>query len=196
MRGVRIAGTAILVLGLALVGQAALQDGGADEMQKKWMEYMLPGKVHQEMAGMVGKWKIESEFWMDPALPPEKGTSTSTIESTLGGRYFIERMQGMMMGMPTEGMGVSGYDNARKIYHATWFDTWGTGVTQMDGTRKGDTITYAGNTTDAAQGASVPMRMVMKTIDDDHFTLEMFMKGPDGQEFRNMKLSYARETAQ
>lgn len=180
----------------AIVTQAAMQDGGEAEQMQKYVEYMTPGKEHQEMAKAAGTWDVKSSFWMDPAGPPMTSTAVSTMKTELGGRYLVERLEGTMMGMPFSGMGTFGYDNCTKKYWGTWVDNMGTGLTHMSGTMEGNVVEYHGMMPDPMVGKLVPVRFVETMIDDDHFTLEMFGKGPDGKEFRGMKLEYSRRSAQ
>ena len=41
-------------------------------------------------------------------------------------------------------------------------------------------------------GKPMKMKMVTKTIDDDHETFEMYMIGPDGKEMKGMTIEYTR----
>jgi hypothetical protein len=53
--------------------------------------------------------------------------ATCTNTMILGGRYQQSMIKGNMMGMPFEGMGLLGYDNAQKLFYSTWVDNMGTG---------------------------------------------------------------------
>ena len=185
---------ACVVICGALVAHA-VQDG-MEDMQKKWMDYMTPGKQHQEMAASAGKWDVKSSFWMMPGGEPMVSSAKSTIETSMDNRYLIENFEGTMMGMPYQGMGLFGYDNLTKKYWGTWVDSMGTGPTNMSGTRTGNKVEYHGTMADVMAGKHVPVRFVQTTIDADHHTLEMFSKGPDGKEFRGMFLEYSRQGAQ
>ena len=50
-----------------------------------------------------------------------------------------------------------------------------------------------GTMPDCMAGKSVPYRAVLKFVDGDHFTYEVFTNGPDGKEFQSMKIAYARK---
>ena len=72
---------ACVVICGALVAHA-VQDG-MEDMQKKWMDYMTPGKQHQEMAASAGKWDVKSSFWMMPGGEPMVSSAKSTIETSM-----------------------------------------------------------------------------------------------------------------
>ncbi len=53
---------------------------------------------------------------------------TGKTEMILGGRYQQSTHKSMMMGMPTEGISLMGYDNATDEFTAIWIDNIGTGT--------------------------------------------------------------------
>jgi len=160
-----------------------------------WQAYMTPGEAHQQMAQDAGEWRQELTFWMAPGASPLQATATSTIETILGGRYMTEEMSGTMMGMPYEGRGTFGYDNAKDQYFMTWIDNMGTGLMTGWGTAEGNEITYTGTFVDNDTGEDKPYRTVVTEVDADHAITEMYIPAPDGSgEFKNMEIHSYRET--
>ncbi len=166
-------------------------------MMKAWMEYGTPGEQHAQLANKVGEWELEGKMWQGPNTDPEPFTGTSTIKSIMGGRFFIEKIEGPgMMGMPPfEGRSVFGYDNLTKTYFTIWFDNMMTGVARYEGTASGDgkTIHYTVDVPDPMTGGYKKGRAVDKMIDNDNGVFTMYDTTADGDEYMSMQLTVTRK---
>ena len=164
------------------------------EEQKAYMEYMTPGPTQQMMAKSAGNWTGTVTMWM----PDNPTPSTSTLETTnsmiLGGRYLQAVHKGTMMGQPFEGIGVTGYDNSKKVFVSSWVDNMGTGMIYMEGTWDAAThsMKLSGKNTDPVTGKDVPIREEMKFVDDNHQELVMYFT-EKGKEFKGMEIKYVRK---
>jgi len=167
------------------------QQGDQAEMMKKWQEYMTPGPAHQQLAKMAGNWKATVTQYMGGQESKSEGTAT--YEMVLGGRYLQASFKGTMMGMPFEGMELDAYDNATKEYISVWLDNFGTGVMVMKGKwdDKTQLLTYWGSMVDPMTGKDAKMKNVMKALDDNNVTFEMYAVN-DGQEVKQMQIDYTR----
>lgn len=165
---------------------------GQDEMMKAWQEYMTPGPMHELLAKGVGEWKAEITMWMDPSQPPTQSEGKAVTETILGGRYFQTMNEGIFMGMPMQGIEVSGYDNAKKKFFSTWIDNFGTGIMYLEGDydEETKTLNMSGTSTDP-MGNEVGVREVIKLIDDDTSFFEMYMI-QDEQEMKSMEIKSTR----
>jgi len=159
-----------------------------------WMEYMTPGSMHEMLAKSVGDWKTISRFWMDPAGEPMETEGTGKTEMILGGRYQKSTHKSMMMGMPTEGIFLMGYDNATGEFTAVWIDNIGTGTAIAKGRYDESTnsITLNGAMVDPMSKQEVNFREVLKFLDDDNQLLEMYVVYND-QEFKSMEIEFVRQ---
>lgn len=164
---------------------------------KAWMEYAMPGEAHQSMAKSDGKWTGEVTMW---AMGPDKPSTTSTSEvvnkMVMGGRYQMSSFNGSFMGMPFEGMSITGYDNHKNKFVSTWIDNMGTGIMSMEGTLDAatKTITMTGKMTDVTTGKECDMKEIFRNIDDHHQIMEMY--GPDpqtGKQYKTMEIKYTRK---
>jgi hypothetical protein len=182
-----------LLAALVLVISNAKAQSNKDDMMKAMMAYMTPGDAQKMMSKSVGDWKVETMMWMDPSQPPQKSTGTSHNEMIMGDRYLTTRFKGDMMGMPFEGLGTIGYDNAKKMYVSTWVDNMGTGIMTMEGKRSedGKSIEFRGKGYDPSIGKEVMMRQVNTFIDDSHQKIEMYQKGSD-KEKKVMEINLTR----
>ncbi len=160
-----------------------------DEMNKM-MALATPGAPHKAMDKLVGTWKTSIKMWMGPG-DPQVSTGTATYQWLLGGRYMQEKQSATMNGMPFEGMGITGYDNAKKQYFNVWFDNMGTGVMNSTGQASDDGkgITFTGTTFDPMQNRDVTVRDEIRWQDDTHFTFTMYMPMPAaGGQMQDMKV--------
>jgi hypothetical protein len=191
----------VLVGALAFTLPVAAQQEGkpaVDPQMKAMMEAMerfgTPGPEHQVLLQGVGTWDVESKMWMDPAAPPFVSKGVSTLRAILGGRYVQYDYEGDAMGMPFTGFGVSGYDRYNKKYVSLWLDSMSTGFALTEGAcdAAGKVCTETGVWDDYTTGKKVKVKNVSTHLDNDHFTLQMFMVQPDGSEVKTMELAYTR----
>jgi hypothetical protein len=164
------------------------------EMMAKWMAFATPGAEHKVLDPKVGKWTTHVKWFQDPATPPQESDGTGELKWIMGGRYLHDEEKGSMMGMPFEGMGVTGYDNMKKTYVSTWVDNFGTGIMTSEGTWDAakKTMTYKSEGPDVMTGKYMPMRMVETMTGPDSWKMEMFGPGKDGKEMRSMEITYTR----
>jgi hypothetical protein len=164
---------------------------------KAWMDFATPGEQHKALAKSDGKWTAETSMWMEPDKPAMTSTGESTNKMILGGRYQMSEHKGSFMGMPFEGVAITGYDNHKKKYVSTWIDNMGTGIMQMEGTWDDGTktMTMEGKMEDITrEGKYCEMKETLKMVDDDHMVMEMY--GPDnktGKQYKTMEIKYTRK---
>ncbi len=172
----------------------AAQNQNQDESMKAMMAYMNPGDVHKMMAKSAGNWSGAISMWMQPNTPPATMTGDSKSEMILGGRYLQSKYTGSFNGMPFEGIGVMGYDNAKKIFTSSWIDNFGTGMMYLEGTWDGPskTINFNGKMVDPVSGKDLPVRETLKFVDDNTQLFEMFVT-TDGKEYKSMEIKYTRK---
>jgi Protein of unknown function (DUF1579) len=166
----------------------------AQDDMKAMMDYMTPGTQQQAIAKSAGNWNGTVSYWTHPGADPITATMDGKNEMILGGRYLQTRNTGTMMGMPFEGVGLTGYDNAKKIFVSSWIDNMGTGILYMEGNwdDQHKSINFNGKTVDPSTGKDVPIRQVLKFVDDNNQILEMYMS-VNGTEFKAMEIKYIRK---
>lgn len=162
---------------------------------KNWTIFMTPGDMQKMIVSWDGKWNTEISSWMSPDAPPEKSTGTSINKSVLGGRYQESVHTSTMMGMPFEGHGTLGYDNAKKTFVSSWIDNFGTGIIKLEGSWDAATksITMKGMCTDPSSGKDCEMKEIFKVVDDNTHVMEMYGPNPkDGKEMKMMEMKFSR----
>lgn len=165
-------------------------------MMEAWMKYMTPSEGHKVLNAMVGTFDAKVTNWMAPGAPPAVSTGTEENTWILGGRYIESKFTGSFMGQPYQGIGYTGYDNAKKQYFGTWMDNMGTGMMTSYGgasTDGGKSWMYTSMMTDPMTGKDSSGQTKVTMTDKDHFTMEMWGPGPDGKSFKMMEIAYSRK---
>jgi len=178
---------------VALVATTPAQAQSPEEM-KKWMDAMTPSDVHKMMAEWDGVWEENIKMWMEPGAPAQDMKATVTNTMILGGRYQEQKHSGMMMGMPFEGISVTGWDNTRKVFVSTWMDNMSTSMMYMEGTWDAakKTMNLKGKMTDPISGQQLDIRQVLYIINNDQQKLEQYTTH-DGKEFLSMEIMLIRK---
>jgi hypothetical protein len=181
--------------GTKVFGQQQQQTEEEQKTMKLWMEYSTPGQNHKYLEYFVGNWEVTSKMWMKPGTEPIIDKAENTSEMKLGGRYLYSYLKGTMMGMPSEGMVITGYDNYQKIFNTLWVDSAGTGFFPLSGTldSAGKTRTETGLWDNIVTGKKDTVKLVTTIIDKDKYTLEMYMVDEKGGEFKSMEITYTRK---
>jgi len=165
---------------LTLVGSALAQQSSPPAP--------TPGPEHARLKKLEGTWDA---VMTEPDGKKTKGEMTYKMEC--GGLWLCSDFKGEHMGKPFHGKGLDSYDPAAKKYVGVWVDSWITSPLRVEGTydEKTKTATSTGEC-NGPDGKPMKMKMVTKTIDDDHETFEMYMIGPDGKEMKGATIEYTR----
>jgi len=163
-------------------------------MMEAWEKAATPGEQHKQLEVMTGNWSTKQSMWMDPKGKPMIETGTATNTFVLGGRHLRSEFHSQWMGKPFEGVGYTGYDNVTGKYYSSWMDNSSTGVFVAHGDYDPATKTYTftGEMADPSKGgAKVPMREVLRIVDNDHHVFEMH-ETRDGKEAKTLEIEYTR----
>jgi len=187
----------LLPLGFALAQEKTATPASApkdDPKLEKMKELGTPGPAHRVLDPMIGTWKCEVKHWTEPGGETQTSSGSSTSKWILQDHYVETTFNGDMMGMPFEGRGVCGYDNAQKTYFSTWIDSMSTACMVSKGTFDAGTktFTYSGQAPDCMTGKLVTYRSLTKMVDPDHMVMEMHGPAADGKEFKMMEIHYTR----
>ncbi len=154
--------------------QAAMME----EMMKKWQELAAPGEAHKRLDVLVGSWDVETKLWMGGEGTGEAQTSMGTAEYKwiLGGRYLRQDYTGEMMGIPFNGIALTGYDNYAKKYVGMWIDDMSTMISTMHGStgRTGDVLVMYGTMHEWTTGELDKVaKYVLRIVDKDKHIFEI-----------------------
>ncbi len=189
--------TILFCFALQPIAMAQDKMGSADDnaIMAAWEAYAKPGKIHEILANDNGSWTEEMVIYSKPNDPnPMKASLTSESKMVLGGRYQQTSHKGSVMGMPFEGTGFVGYDNASKKIVSIWMDNMGTGIMHLSGEYDGSsTMTLKGEVIDPLTGKAKSVRETFTIIDDNTRKLEMFDTAETGKEYMSMEIFMKRK---
>ena len=177
--------------------KAAPKKGEPDmaKMMEAWQKYATPGEAHQVLKQLAGSWTCNVKMWMAPGAPAQESPATEEAKMIMGDRYVHEAVKGTFNGMPFEGSGLMGYDNAKKKYIGAWIDNMGTGIMTSEGTYDAakKTFTMEAQGIDPMTGKTMKSRGIIRIESDTKLVHEMYSKGPGGKEFKMMEITYTRK---
>jgi len=195
-------GIGLLVLaGVVLSTAAARQDAktkpasaGADDMEAMMAAIGSPNEHHEVLGAKIGTWDAKVQFFT-PGMEGMVSQATSKFEWIMDGRFVQDTTTSEFMGMPFQGHGLTGYDNLKQKYVASWIDNMSTAIMTTEGTydAKTKTFTYHGEMPDMMAGKYVPTRATETVTDADHWTMKSYSPGPDGKEMLTMQIDYTRK---
>jgi len=188
----------VLAVGCLSVGTVRAQDQGGGQpgeppaggmpdmaaMMEKWLATARPGEHHKFLEHFVGNWNTTTNLL--GGGPPIETKGKSQVKWILDGRFIMEEMDGqfMMPGeggqmtpVPFKGVGLTGYDNYRNMYVASWVDNLGTHLLTMKGAKD-----PASNVLTAYGEMDEPMlnvtgrtvKYVSRVIDQDKHVFEIY----------------------
>ncbi len=171
----------------------AAQD--TDPKMEAWKKASSPGEHHKALEIFTGNWNYSMRWWQSPEAQPEESKGSNKGEWILGGRFVEQEVKGVAMGQPFEGLSITGYDNVKEEYNTVWLDNMSTGImtssSQYDAASK--TFLEKGSFSCPMTGEkSRSFRGVIKIVDNDNYTYEMYGNDEAGKEFKVMEITYAR----
>lgn len=172
---------------------------------KKWMDSIEPGQHHEPLEHFVGSWNTTTKMWWSgPDAPAIETKGTSDIKWVLGKRFLVEEHHGEMMmpdmsgGMkkvPYEGIGMTGYDNVRNLYTASWCSNLGTNMLTMKGAAdpSGKTFRMYGEMDEPMLDVFGRMvKYVSRVIDEDTHVFEIIdLHAKD--DYKVLEITYKRK---
>lgn len=177
-------------------GEGHDHDHGAAGQEAMWEAMAKTGPEHEIIKDMAGKWKTVMTSYMEESGEPTANEGVSEVKVIMDGRFAVEHFKSEYQDKPFEGMGVFGYDNAKKKYVSTWLDNMGTGIMNSEGTYDESTKTLTMLGSSATPMGEMKMKMENKKESKDKcvFTMYMVMPGESGtmQEMKAMEIVYTR----
>ena len=158
-------------------GAAQETSAAQAEMMKQWQVIAAPGKPHEALKPLEGKWSSVTKMWMaGPDSPATESQGVAEYKWILGGRYLQETFEGRLMGMPYNGIGLLGYDNYKKKYTSCWVDSASTSMLTSEGLldRTGKVLTFFGTMDEWLTGEhDKAVKYVFRIINDDKHVFEV-----------------------
>ena len=142
----------------------------------------------------MGSWTTTSRMWMDAARPPEEFAGRAEFKMVLGGRFLQQDFNGVMMGQPFTGHGLTGFDTNRKQYTMVWADNVSSAFTIASGgiSPDGNTITMFGQMDEPTMGEfGKHVKWVTRWAGADKMFFEAW-EVQHGKDFKVFEVEYTR----
>jgi len=152
-----------------------------------------PTAEHIALKSHAGTWKVQCTFYMDPAQPPMEVEATETVEM-FGEFWTTSLFESNMFGAPYKGRATLGFEPHTGKYVSTWIDTMNPAFFHFTGgfDESGKVLEMTGEGSDC-MGGGIAQYVTREThTSDDERTFEMFMKTPDGGEWKMFTHVYTR----
>lgn len=156
-----------------------------------------PGPEHKLLDPFVGRFKATVKLWMGPG-DPMVSTGTMVNAWELGGRFLQQVYKGDPGPGPFpnfEGRGYWGFNTVTRKYEGMWIDTACTFMQNEVGTvdGSGKVWTMIGEMADpSGSGKNMTKRSVIKLMDKDRHSMEMYFTMPGAPEQKSMEIQYVR----
>jgi hypothetical protein len=154
----------------------------------------LPGEMHNLLAAEAGTWKEEFIIYPDKNSSPLYGSASCIISMIHGNRYQQAVHSGKLGNQEFTGTGMVGYDNVSRQFVSTWVDNTGTStlITYGQYDREKGVIVFTGTMPDPVTGKTLQVREDYYLVDDNTRRMEMFIIGPEEEEFKSMEINMKR----
>ena len=174
------------------------------EDMKQMMEMAKPNENHKLLADTAGNWDYTVKMWMngDSSSKPQLSKGTAVRRAIMGGRFVTMEVNGKidmpdetgkMKSMDFKGMGLEGYDNAKKKFTGAWIDSMGTGIMTSEGDYDAASKTFSFNGEyEMMPGMKMKIRETLKLTDKDHMVFEWY-EDRGGKEVKTMEIDYTRK---
>ena len=191
-----LAGT-LVALSVPAIAQDDQPVVSAEELAKMdeiFASYASAGPEHKHLDPLVGTYEYTSSFWPMAGMDPMIDSGTAEYSWEYEGRFLRQSASGTSMGMPFAGTGIMGFDRYRGEHFLIWYDNMTTSVMMIRGAadETGKAITYEGTHDNVWEDKKDVWVKSILTIGDDAHTLSMYVKDPDGKEFKNFEIQYTR----
>ncbi len=189
-----------LLFGLTLVaGTAAIttvvvsQEKARDD--DPWSKYSVPGKEHDVLNRLAGKWEFQVTARLTPGAEPLEARITADYRWLFGGRFLLGELEGYVAGELFRAKELLGFDRFRQEYNSLWVDNKTTAVQLATGhydQRKGELV-LEGVQDDVDQNVrDQKFKIVYRFVEDDKLVMEIFREQADGTMHRRVEVAGKR----
>lgn len=163
-------------------------------------ENTVPGDVtvvtgHAYLEQFVGNWTGTGLIWEGPGADPFPAAFVATSQMIVGGNFLETKVTGNIVGMPFEGLQITGYSESRDKFSVQWInDLTSSEFCISEGTLDDTGIIRTDNGECPVCEDELSMRTVTNFIDEDHYTVTTYTSGGANgpTEYKSMETTYTR----
>ncbi len=195
---------AALALAAVAAGAALTQNGerfthpmpeDPQARMARWTATTKPGPAHERLRELVGSYELTLRMWMAPGQPPMETKGSSEFVWFAEGKWLQENWSMPMMGQPTKGLAILGYDNFKQRYVWSKVDSLQTCLTGAFGhfDASGDNLILWGTIDEPmTPEQDKQVRYVYRGFGQDRFTLEVHDMMIGESNTKVLEFEYAR----
>jgi hypothetical protein len=159
------------------------------------VRYAMPSIHHRVLDRLAGAWDASIRYCPKPGAEPVESKGTSTRKWILGRRFLLEELDGGNLALPFGGLGLFGYDAFEQQYTSAWVDTMNTSILTNLGhyDRTNEVVQFKGEYKDPWSGTKKAERGLIRFTGQDRHTLELYLAGAEGKEYRMLEIVYSRK---
>lgn len=176
-------------------GQGQPQPADMAAMMEKARQFTEPGPNHKILERFIGKWNVETRFFMGAqSSSPEKGVTEAAWLTP--GRWVKSETNGTMMGRPVQIFSIIGYDNFKMSYVTTSVSSLDTAMTRTEGDMdpSGKALLTYGTLDEYLTGEHDKMvKYVWRFVSDDKIVLEIHDLPIGEQNTKVVEITYTRQ---
>jgi hypothetical protein len=152
---------------------------------------MFPAPEHARLEDNVGRWNVQSTYFLGPDQPPMESTGHDTIER-VGPFWTLSHFRSELMGAPFVGRAAVGFDPVKKRWVSTWIDSMSPLLFVLEGEfdAAGRVLTMHCEV-DAPSGRT-RFETREEHVTRDHRVLDMFQLGDGGRRTHVFRFVYRR----
>jgi hypothetical protein len=162
----------------------------------RWMETMRPGPAHERLKELLGSYEITLRMWMGPGQPAMESKGTDEITWFAEGKWLISNWSIEMMGQPSKGLTILGYDNFKQRYVWTKVDSLQTTIQSAFGhfDQSGDDLILWGTIDEPmTPEQDKQVKYVYRGFGKDKFVLEVHDMMIGETNTKVLEIEYARK---
>lgn len=168
-----------------------------EALVEAYMKTTQPSKHHKWLEQLLGEWRTTSTVWMaGPDGPPTKSEGSAKFSWAVPGKWLRQEWEGTMMGTPMTGFGVLGYDNFKKKFVGSWFDSLSTALLTFEGLldKSGKVLNQWGPMDEPMTGEhDKTVRYTTRFVGPDKFIFEIHDLAIGGDATKVIEMEYARK---
>jgi len=152
-----------------------------------------PDAARDVLAKLEGTWDLAIRLY-DRGSPQAATQGRSVFAPTLNGRFIREHFTGVFGAENIEGLGFTGFDEARGLFTMSWLDSSSGAISTALGSYDPDfeTLTFAGLYEPGPGARPVETRTTITLDRDDRHLFTFKFVQPDGAELTVYEIVYRR----
>lgn len=158
-------------------------------------EMPRPAEGHKILKKDLGTWDAEVKMWMGPGEPMT--SKAVEVNRMLGEFWIVSEFKGDFGGMPFEGRGMTGYDEASNTYNGVWIDSMTPHTTHTSGKWDADKNAFVFETNGIGpDGRPQTGKIVVVYHDDGSRTMSMYQPDPSNPKelAKVMEIKYTKRS--